>query len=40
MMPGNKTANLLGRNASNCLGIVKFVASIELNEELFGLGEW
>ena len=40
MMPGNKTANLLSRNASNCLGIVIFVESIELNEELFEFGEW
>ena len=37
---GNRTENLLSRDASVGLGIVKFVGNIEIDQELFGFGHW
>ena len=37
---GNSTVNLLSRNSSEALGIVKFLGSVALSEEIFGFGEW
>ena len=37
---GNLTVNLLSRNSSETLGIVKFLGSVAVSEEIFGFGEW
>ena len=40
MCPNYESANLLSRQASINLGIVKFLGSVEINQSLFGFGEW